>query len=141
MMQRSEEREWSLTIGPDTVRHFILKARAISAGLNQDYDGGSEHEIDSDGQGGETHHHGGLAEEEAEDLTRAELRALIEDLNVDEAAELIALAWIGRGDFTAEEWDDALAEARTRQASASIYLLGLPLLGEYLEDGLQALGA
>lgn len=141
MMQRSEEREWSLTIGPDTVRHFILKARAINAGLNQDYDGGSEHEIDSDGQGGETHHHDGLAEEEAEDQTRAELRALIEDLNVDEAAELIALAWIGRGDFTAEEWDDVLAEARTRQASASIYLLGLPLLGEYLEDGLQALGA
>lgn len=140
-MRKSQETEWSLTIGPDTVRLFILKARAINAGLNQDYDDGHEHEIDSDGLGGETHHHDGLAEEEADDLTREELRMLIDDLNVDEATELVALAWIGRGDFTAEEWNEALAEARGREAQTSAYLLGMPLLGEYLADGLQALGA
>lgn len=140
-MRRLREKEWSLTIGLDTVRLFVLKARAINAGLNQDYDDGHEHEIDSDGIGGETHHHDGLAEEGTEDLTRAELRALIDDLNVDETAELMALAWIGRGDFTAEEWSDALAEARSRDTHPADYLLGLPLLGEYLEDGLEALGA
>jgi hypothetical protein len=135
------EREWSLTIGPDTVRLFILKARAISAAINEDYDDGHEHEVEIE-DGADSHHHDGLAEEEAEDLTEQELRALIDDLNVDEAAELVALAWIGRGDFSAEEWDEALAEARSRaNRHTASYLLGMPMLGDWLEAGLEALGA
>lgn len=142
-MRRPLEKEWELTIDPDTVRLFILKAKAIAAGLNSDYEAGSEHEVEFDEQSRDGHLHDGLAEEEEEDLTERELRALINDLNVDEAAELIALAWIGRGDFDASEWDDVVAEARQRGQGrrASNYLIGMPMLGDWLEEGLEAIGA
>ena len=53
----------------------------------------------------------------------------------------MALAWLGRGDYTASEWSEALATARERnEGSTARYLAGLPLLGDYLEDGADALG-
>ena len=142
-MRNAQEKEWELTIDPDTVRMFVLKAKAISAALNHDYEAGAEHEIELDDQSRDSHHHDGLAEEEAEDLTERELRALINDLNVDEAAELIAMAWIGRGDFEASEWSDVVAEARQRGRGkrAATYLMGMPMLGDWLEEGLEAIGA
>ncbi|MEO4001298.1 DUF3775 domain-containing protein [Mesorhizobium sp. CAU 1732] len=142
-MQKPVEKEWDLTIDPDTVRLFVLKAKTLSAALNHDYEAGNEHEVELDDQARETHHHDGLAEEESEDLTEREFRALINDLNVDEAAELIAIMWIGRGDFDVAEWQDAVAEARGRGSKrrASTYLLGMPMLGDWLEEGLEAIGA
>lgn len=142
-MQKPVEKEWDLTIDPDTVRLFVLKAKAISAALNNDYEAGSDHEVELDDESRDAHHHDGLAEEEEEDLTERELRALINDLNIDEAAELIAIVWIGRGDFDAAEWTEAVAEARQRGAGrrASNYLLGMPMLGDWLEEGLEAIGA
>ena len=140
-MQKPVEREWDLAIDPDTVRLFVLKAKAISAALNSDYEAGGEHEIELDDQSRDAHQHDGLAEEEEEDLTESELRALIEDLNVDEAADLIAIMWIGRGDFEASEWSEAVAEARLRgNKRTSTYLLGMPMLGDWLEEGLEAIG-
>ena len=141
-MRRKTEREWELAVGPDTVRLFILKAKAISAAMNDDYTDGSEHEVELDGDSRESHNHDGLAEEEEENLTEEELRELIDDLNIDEAAELVALAWIGRGDYDATEWADAVAEARQRgNKRTSSYLLGMPMLADYLEEGLEAIGA
>jgi hypothetical protein len=135
-----KEREWELSIDPETVRMFVLKARAISAAMTDDYQAGSEHEVELDDQSRDGHHHDGLAEEE--DLTTEELRELIDDLNVDEMAELVALYWIGRGDFEATEWQEALREARQRNLKrTSKYLLGMPMLGDWLEEGLQAIGA
>jgi hypothetical protein len=141
-VKRKVEKDWDLTIGPDTVRLFIEKAKAISAGVNEDYDGGQEHEVEFDGDVRDNHHHDGLAEEESENLTEEELRELIDDLNVDEAAELVALAWIGRGDYDAAEWSEAVAAARERgNRRTSKYLLGMPMLGDWLEEGLEAIGA
>ena len=94
------------------------------------------------GRGGDLHHHEGLAEEESENLLEEELRELIDDLNVDESAELVALAWLGRGDYDASEWSEALTAARERgNKRTSRYLLGMPMLGDWLEEGLEALGA
>lgn len=141
-MLRRAEKEWALTIGPDTVRMLVLKAKAVSAAVNDDYVDGGEHEVEYDGDRRDTHHHDGLAEEESQDLTAIELRDLINDLNEDEAAELVALAWIGRGDFDAVEWADAVSEARQRPKNkTSKYLMGMPMLGDWLEDGLEAIGA
>lgn len=141
-MQRQAEREWELTIDPDTVRLLASKARAISAAVNEDYDDGKEHEIEFVDPGGDSHHHDGLAEEEAENLTEEEFRELVDDLNVDEAAELLALAWIGRGDYGAAEWTEALADARGRvNDRLASYLLGMPALADWLVDGLAAIGA
>jgi hypothetical protein len=136
------EREWELALGSDTVREFILKARAIGAELRDDYVDGGEHEVEIDGDARQGHHHDGLAEEESEDLRTEELRELIQDLNDDEAAELIALIWVGRGDYTAAEWQEAVIEARRRgRKRLATYLLGMPTLAEWLEEGLEAIGA
>ena len=71
----------------------------------------------------------------------AELREMIDDLNEDERIDLIALVWVGRGDFDRAEWQEARALARERQEKkASDYLLGMPTLSDYLEEGLAALG-
>ncbi|CAG1015057.1 MAG: DUF3775 domain-containing protein [Rhizobiaceae bacterium] len=141
-MQRPIESEWELAIDPDTVRLFIIKAKAISAGVNDDYADGSEHEVELDAESRDSHHHDGLAEEKEEDLTEEELRELIDDLNVDESAELVALAWLGRGDFEAAEWQEGVEQARQRgNKRTSSYLLGMPMLADYLEAGLEALGA
>ena len=141
-MQKRVEQVWDLTIAPDTVRLFIEKAKAISAAVNEDYEDGAEHEIEIGDDSRDTHHHDGLAEEETENLTEQELRQLIGDLNVDEAAELVALAWIGRGDFDAAEFAEAVGEARQRgNKRTAKYLLGMPMLGDWLEEGLEAIGA
>lgn len=141
-MHRHIEQQWDLSVGPDTIRLFILKAKAIGAAFDDNHADGSEHEVEFDGDGHDNHHHDGLAEEEIENLTGEELRELIEDLNIDEKAELIALAWTGRGDYGASEWGDALAAARERVNRRSTqYLLGMPHLAEWLEEGLNVLGA
>lgn len=71
----------------------------------------------------------------------AKLRGAIDILDDDEVIDLIALAWVGRGDFDREEWPNAraLAAERHRRHSAA-YLLGMPALGDYLEEGLASLG-
>jgi Protein of unknown function (DUF3775) len=136
------ESEWELAIGPDTVRNFVLKARAIGAALSDDYADGSEHEVEIDGEAHDPHHHDGLVEEETGDLREEELRELLQDLNDDEAAELIALVWLGRGDYDPGEWKDAVAEARGRgRKRLDAYLMRLPMLAEWLEEGLEAIGA
>ena len=139
-VQKPVEKVWDLTIAPDTVRLVIEKARAISAAVNEDYEDGAEHEVELDGNSRDNHHHDGLAEEETEDLTEQELRQLVRELNVDEAAELIALTWIGRGDYEPAEFADAVAEARQRNYRPTRYLLGMPMLGDWLEEGLEAIG-
>ncbi len=46
--------------------------------------------------------------------TRKELFAAIRSLNIDERQELLALMWVGRGDFSVDEWDEALSTAADR---------------------------
>ncbi|HUC71707.1 MAG TPA: DUF3775 domain-containing protein [Stellaceae bacterium] len=73
--------------------------------------------------------------------TEQELRDAIDGLNVDEREELLALLWLGRGDYDAQSWAEALRQARdTRTTTETEYLLGTPLLGDYLEEGVEALG-
>ena len=71
--------------------------------------------------------------------TRRELTQFIEALDADEQDALVALAWIGRGDFEADDWRSAVAEAaRRREGPTAAYLLGVPLLPDYLADALSA---
>ena len=79
----------------------------------------------------------------ARELDRAEgeLRGFIDRLSEEEQAALVAVMWIGRDSFDADDWDEAyataLAEATTPTAD---YLIGTPHLSENLESGLEALG-
>jgi len=130
-----------LTLSADTIRLLAQKARAVASSLGDTFEDGHEGDVEFDADTlEESHGHDGLAEEENDDLTDEELRELIEDLNVDEAAELVAIAWIGRGDFDAEDFSQAVDEARERAVgSTASYLLGMPLLADYLEAGLDSL--
>jgi hypothetical protein len=70
-----------------------------------------------------------------------ELRAFIAALNEDEQAALTAVMWVGRETFDAEELDEAFETAKAEAtAPTEDYLLGIPMLADYLEDGLNALG-
>lgn len=71
----------------------------------------------------------------------AELRAFIDALNEDEKAHMVAIAWVGRGAFEPEDYDEALRIAYGEATTpTSDYLMGMPHLAENLESGLEALG-
>lgn len=70
-----------------------------------------------------------------------EFKATLEDLEPDQQQEVVAIMWIGREEFSAEEWDQAVAEARTEwNENTAEYLIAHPQVADYLLDGLDALG-
>ncbi len=83
---------------------------------------------------------GNMFESISEDGTEDQIRGVIDGLNIDEQAELVALVWVGRGDFEAEEWPVALRRAHERAVrSTARYLMGIPNVGDLLEEGLAAM--
>lgn len=82
--------------------------------------------------------------ESQEDLNAEELRLVLEGLDTDEKASLIALVFVGRGDMEPAEYPDAFRLAHERMASGSLrvsdYLLGIPNVGDLLDEGLAGLG-
>ncbi|PTX57643.1 uncharacterized protein DUF3775 [Litoreibacter ponti] len=71
----------------------------------------------------------------------AELRAFIGAMGEQEQIELVALTWIGRGSFDAEEWEEAVLTARQEASTPTAdYLLGMPHVADHLESGAEALG-
>lgn len=76
-----------------------------------------------------------------ENPTEQELRDAIDGLGAAERQEVLALMWLGRGDYDAGTWADALRQAGdTADANLTDYLVGTPLLGDYLDEGASALG-
>lgn len=73
-----------------------------------------------------------------DDPSFQELHSTINDLEPDQQVTLVALMWVGRGDFTLDEWGDAMERAKdawnTRTAE---YLIGTPLVADYLAEGLE----
>jgi hypothetical protein len=87
-----------------------------------------------------------IVEEPGEDFYGGDQRRrlmveFVAGLNVEEQTDLLALIWLGRGDYDLSEWDDALAEAEARIAARDPdYMIGDPALPKYLGDGLEAFG-
>jgi hypothetical protein len=121
------------TINLEKVCYIIVKAREFDAkeasgepdpGSNPSDDGGAAILLD-----------------QGDDPTLEELVDGIDGLNEDEQVELVALTWLGRGDFDRREWRDAVALARERHNEQTArYLAGMPMLGDLLEEGLAAFG-
>jgi len=79
--------------------------------------------------------------DKSDDPVREELLGAIRELSEEERVQLVALAWLGRGTYDLSEWRTALDTARSEHRKRTAeYLLGLPLLGDYLEDGLSMFG-
>ena len=82
-----------------------------------------------------------VLEDHEDDPVVEELTSFIDAMSEDEQIDLVALAWLGRDDFTAKDWEAVREEAaRAHNERTAAYLLGMPLLGDFLEEGLSMLG-
>jgi hypothetical protein len=76
-----------------------------------------------------------------DDPTRQLMAEFVGGLNIEEQEDLLALLYLGRGDFDLDSWDEAVAEARTRiDARDADFMIGDPGLPEYLGAALDAFG-
>ena len=141
MRDRSSETEFpvegedapTLTISPEKVCFIIIKAKEFDAKDEvTEPDPGSNPSDDKDAA---------ILEDHEDDPVLEELTSIIASLSEDEQIDLVALAWLGRDDYVASDWpavrEDAAAAHNNRTAE---YLIGIPLLGDFLEEGLSMLG-
>ena len=82
-----------------------------------------------------------VLEDHEDDPVVEELTSFINCLSEDEQIDLVALAWLGRDDYSASDWSTVREEAaRAHNERTANYLLGTPLVGDFLEEGLSMLG-
>ncbi|EEX12884.1 conserved hypothetical protein [Citreicella sp. SE45] len=75
------------------------------------------------------------------DRGEGELRGVIEHMTEEEQGALVAIMWIGRDAFEADEWQEAFATAMSEASTPTAdYLIGTPHVADHLEAGLEALG-
>lgn len=130
-----------LQMNPDKVCFIIQRARELRGEdlLEDLYDGEEEGSFDLD-------HEEVFGELDGHDPAEThplqeELEGFIQGLTEEEQIELVALTWVGRGDFGKQEWEEALEAAADRHNDRTAqYLLGIPMLADYLEEGLDAFG-
>jgi len=122
-----------LTISPEKVFFIIVKAREFDAKdpVTDPNDGSNPTD---DGEAA-------VLEDHRDDPTVQEIIGFIRAMSVDEQVDLVALAWLGRDDYTAGDWASVREEAAAaHNKRTATYLLGMPQLGDFLEEGLALLG-
>jgi hypothetical protein len=122
-----------LTISPEKVCFIIVKAREFDVkDAVSEPDPGSNPTDDGDVA---------VLEDHDDDPVQQELTAFIDALDEDEQIDLVALTWLGRDDYEASDWASVRDEAaRAHNRRTSSYLLGIPLVADFLEEGLSMLG-
>lgn len=76
-----------------------------------------------------------------DDPSYQEASNAIMDLEPDQQITLVALLWLGRGDYAIEEWNEALQMAQEKWTPHTAeYLLSTPLVADFLEEGLSLHG-
>jgi hypothetical protein len=122
-----------LSISTEQVGFLIAKARQLDV-----KEGVSDPDEGSNGaDDGMTD----VLQDDGNDAVAQEISGFVNAMSVDEQVDLIALFRLGRGDGSADEWDDIRAEAaRDHDRHVARYLLGQPMLGDLLEQGLDELG-
>jgi len=119
-------------INPEKICFIILKSRELAM-EDTDIEADASNETD-DGFSSILTHDGQVP-------TEAELLGFIDAMDEDEQNAIVAMMWIGRGDYDSSDWKLAVAEARARRSGpVSKYLLGTPLLSDYLETALSEFG-
>jgi hypothetical protein len=122
-----------MDIALEIVCHVIHRARELVADLDPLEDEPGKRAADDAADELSEEDEGGLSES----AEYEELKEYIGNLHEDEQIELVALTWVGRGTYTAEDWDEAVEIARDEHAkNAARYLLSQPLLADELEEGL-----
>ena len=128
-----EEEEVSFSISREKVCFIIVKAREFDAKDEvTEPEPGSNPSDDMDVA---------VLEDHKDDPVVEELTTFIDSLSEDEQIDLVALAWLGRDDYSASDWQAVRQEAaQAHNERTASYLLGMPQLGDFLEEGLAALG-
>jgi len=122
-----------LTIPLEKLAYIVEKAREFDAEVPGEIEDTESSAVDDDERG--------ILLDTPDNPTAQELREAIDGLNADERDELLALVWLGRGDFDRAGWDEALQQARLQRTETEPgYLMGTPLLADYLEEAINALG-
>jgi hypothetical protein len=122
-----------LTLGPEAAFPIVMKAREFEAKVAQTDPGSASNPGDDNNVD--------VLESGPKDPTYDELVSAVSDLNDDEQLDLIALIWLGRGDFSVAEWDEARRSARDiGRARTPRYVAEMPLVSDYLEDALSQFG-
>jgi len=82
-----------------------------------------------------------VLEDNGGDPVVREITGFIRAMTRDEQIDLVALMRLGRGDGMIDEWDDLRHEAaEEHNGRTASYLLGEPLISDYLAEGLDAFG-
>lgn len=122
-----------LQIDPQKVCYLIIKAREFDAKVPVVEPDPGSNPSDEDMRG--------VLEDYPDDPVDVEIRTLVDSLNEDEQIDLVTLLWLGRGDGSKDEWSTIRNEATAaRSDHTADYLLGTPLLSDYLAEGLNKLG-
>ncbi len=122
-----------MPLSRETLDYIIVKARGFDAEVAP---GGLE-----DGSNAADDNEVAILEDSPENPTERELVAALRSLDRDALAELLALVWVGRGDYDRASWGEALAEAQASVDERGVrYLVGTPLLGDLIETGLAEVG-
>jgi len=122
-----------LTISPEKVCFVIIKAR--------EFDAKEEVSEPNPGSNPSDDNNVEVLEDYNDDPVVEELTSFINSLSVDEQVDLVTLVWLGREDYTAVDWLTVREEAaRAHNERTAAYLLGTPMLGDLLEEGLSMLG-
>lgn len=131
---REEAEDEGLSISPEKICFIVIKAKEFDAKDEVTEPDPASNPTD-DGEAA-------VLEDHEDDPVVEELTAFIGALSEDEQIDLVALAWLGRDDYEAEDWPAVRADAESayNRATTASYLLGMPLLGDFLEEGLSLLG-
>jgi hypothetical protein len=131
--QNKERAMPELTISAEKVGYLIEKAREFDAKEgNSDPDSGSNGADDNMVD---------VLEDNGDDPVAREISGFINALTEDEQIDLVALMRLGRGDGSLAEWNDLRREAAEgRNGRTADYLLGEPMLGDLLAEGLDEFG-
>jgi hypothetical protein len=82
-----------------------------------------------------------VLEDNGDDPVAREITGFINAMSEDEQIDLVALMRLGRGDGSLEEWNELRREAAEgRNGRTASYLLGEPLVSDYLAEGLDEFG-
>ena len=122
----------------ETYCRLILRAKEMEAQVpaqDPDEDPDNVDDFDDDAEDQAL----SVLEDELNSGVEEEIRATLDDLADDQLAEMLALAWVGRGTYDVSEWEDAFAEASENDPESAIdELMDMPLLASHLEAGLAA---
>jgi hypothetical protein len=90
-----------LEISPEKVAHVIIRSREYDAKVATWDEPSSANNTDDASDA--------ILEDRSGDATRGEVAEFIAGLNEDEQANLVALAWVGRGTYSADNFKEAVA--------------------------------